>query len=76
MLVTPCLEEVIRGTMLIRSVILAVQLSTLSCFEKRHRSLSNYLLKFHLRLTIYLITLTLAILRGVIVASARIEAQS
>ena len=75
-LVTPCLEEVIRGTMLIRSVILTVQLSTLCCFEKRHRSLSNYLLEFHLRLTIYLITLTLAILRGVIVASTRIEAQS
>ena len=76
MLVTPCLEEVIRGTMLVRSVILTVQLSALCCFEKRHRRLSDYLLELHLRLTVYLIILTLAVLRGVVVASARIETQS
>ena len=76
MLVTPCLEEVIRGTMLVWSVILTVQLSALCCFEKRHRRLSDYLLELHLRLTVYLIILTLAVLRGVVVASARIETHS
>jgi len=48
----PSLEEVIRGMVLLRRVIIAVELSAFRGLKERHGGSTHYFLEFHLRFPI------------------------